>query len=135
MAVTASILNSTKKVLGLDEAYDAFDQDIIMHINSVFADLNQLGIGPLLGYAITGPDEEWDDFTNGDILLNAVKSYVYLRVRLLFDPPGTSYLIAAMQEQIQKMEWRLNVLRESVAWVDPTPVTVPEDIMDGGVIT
>lgn len=135
MAVTASILDSTKKVLGLDEAYDAFDQDIIMHINSVFADLNQLGLGPLLGFAITGSEEEWTSFIGDDPNLNAVKSYVYLRVRLLFDPPGTSYLIAAMQEQIQKMEWRLNVLRESVAWVDPNPASVvDEEILDGGVV-
>jgi hypothetical protein len=136
MTVTASILDSTKKVLGLDGGYDAFDQDVIMHINTVFADLNQLGIGPVLGYAIEGSEEEWTSFIGDDANLNAVKSYVYLRVRLLFDPPGTSYLIDAMKEQIAKMEWRLSVLRESVAWVDPHPVDLQDvEILDGGVIT
>lgn len=116
----ASILSSTKKVLGLDDAYDVFDLDVIMHINSVFADLNQLGIGPADGFAIEGLTETWDSYLGGDPNLNAVKSYVYLRVRLLFDPPATSYLITAMNEQIQKAEWRLNVQREGVAWIDPT---------------
>lgn len=131
-----SILSSTKKVLGLDDDYDVFDLDIVMHINSVFADLNQLGLGPVLGFEITGNTETWDEFMNGDPLLNSVKSYVYLRAKLLFDPPPTSYLINAMEEQVKKAEWRLNVLRENRAWVDPNPAPAIDEpmILDGGVI-
>jgi hypothetical protein len=88
-----SILSTTKKILGLDDNYNAFDLDVIIHINSVLADLSQLGIGPAEGFEITGPEETWDSYLGGDPNLNAVKSYVYLRVRLLFDPPGTSYLM------------------------------------------
>lgn len=130
----ASILSSVKKVLGLDDAYDVFDLDIVLHINSVFSDLQQLGLGPETGFQITDDTQTWDAFLGTETSLNAVKSYVYLRVRLLFDPPGTSYLIDAMQAQIQKMEWRLNVQRESVAWVDPNPPIVVENIFDGGVV-
>lgn len=121
MANAASILSSVKKVLGLEDDYDVFDLDIMMHINSVFGDLNQLGIGPATGFEISDSTATWDSYLGGDPNLNAVKSYVYLRVRLLFDPPGTSYLIAAMQDQVQKAEWRLNVQREGVAWTDPNP--------------
>lgn len=121
MADAASILSTTKKILGLDDNYNVFDLDVMIHINSVLADLNQLGIGPAEGFEITGPEETWDSYLGGDPNLNAVKSYVYLRVRLLFDPPGTSYLITAMNDQVQKAEWRLNVQREGVAWTDPNP--------------
>lgn len=124
MALTASILESVKKNLGLTESDDSFDQDVLTHINSVFADLNQIGIGPVQGFEIEGPEETWVSYLGGDPNLNAVKSYVYLRVRLLFDPPATSYLIAAMKDQIDKAEWRLNILREGVSWVDPTPTPI-----------
>jgi hypothetical protein len=135
MANADSILSSVKKVVGLDDSYDVFDLDIMMHINSVFSDLNQLGLGPTLGFEITGDTETWDAFTNGDPLLNSVKSYVYLRVKLLFDPPTTSFAITAQEEQVRKAEWRLNVLRESRAWTDPAPVVVQDlEILDGGVI-
>lgn len=134
-ANAASILSSVKKILGLDDDYDVFDLDIVLHINSVFADLQQIGIGPVDGFQITGDAETWDAYLGTEMNLNAVKSYVYLRVRLLFDPPGTSYHINAMQEQITKMEWRLNVQRESVAWVDPNPEPVSSDeLFDGGVV-
>jgi hypothetical protein len=106
-----SILTSTKKILGIDEAYTAFDLDITTHINSVFSTLSQLGIGPVDGFMISDDTEIWEDFFY-DWNLNAIKSYVYLRVRLLFDPPTTSYTITAMNEQIKEMEWRLNVVRE-----------------------
>lgn len=132
MALTTSILESVKKNLGLAQSDDSFDQDVLMHINSVFSDLNQLGIGPIGGFEIEGPEETWDSYLGGDPNLNSVKSYVYLRVRLLFDPPGTSYLITAMQEQVQKAEWRLNVARENVAWQPTGGGGVP--VLDGGVI-
>lgn len=115
-----SILKSTKKVLGIETDYDAFDEAIIMHINSVFATLTQLGIGPALGFAIEDATPVWDDFLADDLRLNNVKSYVHLRVRLIFDPPQTSYLVAAVEKQIEEHEWRLNVQREGSAWVDPT---------------
>ena len=114
-----SILNSIKKILGIDEAYTAFDPDITIHINSVFATLNQLGIGPTEGFMIEDDEATWDDFLGTDLRLNNVKSYVYLRVRMLFDPPTTGYLIDAMKEQIKEMEWRINAYREEEAWTDP----------------
>ena len=114
-----SILTSVKKILGIDEAYLAFDPDIIIHINSVFSTLNQLGIGPTLGFMIEDAEATWDDFLGTDLRLNNVKSYVYLRVRMLFDPPTTGYLIDAMKEQIKEMEWRINAYREEEAWTNP----------------
>ena len=119
-----SILTSTKKILGIDVAYTAFDVDILMHINSVFSTLQQLGIGPVDGYMIEDAAPTWDDFLDGDLRLNAVKTYVYLRVRLLFDPPATSYLIESLNKQAKELEWRLNAVREETAWVDPDPEPV-----------
>lgn len=119
-----SILTSTKKVLGVDDAYTAFDVDILMHINTVLATLNQLGIGPDAGFMIEDKAATWADFLGTDLRLNPVKSYVYLRVRMLFDPPTTSFLINAMNEQVKELEWRLNVQRESLSWVDPNATTV-----------
>jgi len=112
--VTDSILDSTKKTLGLEADYDVFDPDIVMHINSVIFTLTQLGIGPDGGFAITGPDETWNAFLGDDLRFNAVKSYVYLRVRRLFDPPAASFVLEAMNQQIQELEWRLNVLAEGL---------------------
>lgn len=115
-----SILTSTKKILGIDADYTAFDVDIIMHINTVFSVLNQLGIGPENGFVIEDATATWDTFLGADPLLNSVKTYVYLRVRLLFDPPTTSFLLAAMKEQYQELEWRLNVKREGESWTSPS---------------
>ncbi len=116
-----SILTSTKKSLGLDEDYTAFDPDIIMHINSVLSTLNQLGIGPGLGFMIEDKEALWDTFLGSDPRLNNVKTYVYLRVRMLFDPPQTSYHTTAMQDQIKELEWRINVQREDEQWTNPLP--------------
>lgn len=107
-----SILTSIKKMLGIREDYEHFDQDIIIHINSVFLVLNQLGVGPKEPYSITGPDETWADFFLDGSTINLVKSYVYLKVRLIFDPPTTGVLHEAMERQIQEFEWRLNVQAE-----------------------
>lgn len=117
-----SILDSTKKILGLDPEYDVFDVDIISHINSAFFTLNQLGVGPAEGFMITDNTTPWTWFSEGLSNLNAVKTYVYLRVRLLFDPPQTSFAISAMEKQIQELEWRLNVHREGVTypWIPTT---------------
>lgn len=116
---TESILNSTKKVLGISEDDDVFNVDIIMHINSVFATLSQLGIGPIDGFMIEDATPEWDTYLGGDANLNSVKSYMYLRVRLLFDPPSTSFHIDALNKQREELEWRISTYRESTAWVNP----------------
>lgn len=107
-----SILNSIKKVLGIDADYDAFNLDIIMHTNSAFATLNQLGVGPVDGFAIEDDQATWGDFLGTDKRLNSVQTYVYLKVRILFDPPPTSFVLAAQQEQIKEAEWRLTVVAE-----------------------
>lgn len=130
-----SILNSTKKTLLIEPEYEAFDDIIITHINSVFSDLEQLGIGPAGGFMIQDASAVWDDFLEGDPRYNAVKTYVYLRVRLLFDPPATSFAINSMEKQAERMEWRLNVTREHTAWVNPNPPPLIEDIIDGGYAT
>ena len=118
-----SILISTKKILGIAEDYTVFDLDIITHINSAFSTLTQLGVGPAAGYMIEDADDVWDDFIDVDLdfQYNSIKSYVFLQVRQLFDPPQTSYLISAVEKQIQEFEWRLNVHREETEWVDPDP--------------
>jgi len=115
-----SILDSTKKVLGIDPSYTAFDVDIIMHINSTFGKLHQLGIGPVQGFMIMDKTPVWEDFLGADsVTLNGVKSFVYLSVRLLFDPPPTSFGIAAFERQIDELAWRLNARREEI--VHPYP--------------
>jgi hypothetical protein len=119
--MSESILNSIKKILGLSEDYLVFDPDIILHINSAFGTLNQLGIGPVEGFAIEDDTATWADFLGTDLRLNAVKQYIGLKVRIVFDPPDTSYYLAAMEKQIQEHEWRLNVVREGDSWVDPDP--------------
>lgn len=116
-----SILNSVKKVLGLAEDYTVFDEDVIMHINTAFSTLTQLGVGPPEGFMIEDATAEWDAFIVDDIQYNSVKSYVFLKVAMLFDPPQTSYLIAAKEKQIEELEWRLNVHREETGWTAPDP--------------
>lgn len=109
----ASILKSTKKILGLSETYTAFDQDVIMHINAAFSVLNELGIGPVTGFMIEDETAKWADFPVPMTQLNLVKSVISLRVRMLFDPPTLSFMITAMQDQIKEFEWRLNMRREN----------------------
>jgi hypothetical protein len=123
----ASILTSVKKILGIDEDYTAFDEDIIVHINTVFSTLNQLGIGPNVGFAIEDDTATWDDLLGTDLRLNSVKSYTYLSVRLMFDPPTTSYLIESMNKQVKELEWRINTYREEESWTDPDPDPEPEE--------
>lgn len=107
-----SILDSVKKNLGIDSEYDVFDADIITHINSTFLTLGQIGVGPTTGFMIEDSDPVWDDFLGKDSRLNAVKTYIYLKVRLIFDPPATSFHIAAIEKQIAELEWRLNLEAE-----------------------
>jgi hypothetical protein len=135
-----SILNSTKKVLGLAPDDHVFDADVIMLINSAFSTLHQLGIGPLQGFMIEDATATWDSFLLGDNRLNSVKTYVHLKVRSIFDPPATSFVLSAMQTQISELEWRLNVVREGVVYgapvnnppVTPPVVVEPDGTLDGG---
>lgn len=108
-----SILTSIKKVLGVAEEYEHFDADIIMHINSVFSNLTMLGVGPSEGFSISDKTAKWDDFIDDDLRLNQVKSYVLLRVKMIFDPPTSSAVIEAMKREIDKMEWLLHVAAET----------------------
>lgn len=109
-----SILTSIKKQLGIAKDYTHFDADIIMHINSVFMVLTQLGVGPSDGFYIEDDSLEWMDFIEDPNQLQAVKTYIYLKVRLLFDPASLgSATLAAYERQIQELEWRLNVAAES----------------------
>lgn len=124
-----SILNSTKKILGLDESYTAFDMDVLTHINTAFSALFDLGVGPLMEFEIEDAEAKWSDFLTGNSANNSIRTYVYLRVKMLFDPPATSYLIEATNKQIEKMEWLLNVRREGFEWVDPDPF---ESVVDNG---
>lgn len=110
--MTNSILLTVKKMLGLDENYDAFDTDVIVNINSVFLTLNQLGVGPS-DFQITGDSEEWSDFVD-PAKYPGIQSYVYLKTRLLFDPPTNSFLADNIQKQIAEFEFRLNVQKEYV---------------------
>lgn len=105
-----SILDSIKKLLGINADVVVFDQEIMIHINSVFSELTQMGIGPEEGYMITSSSNVWPEFCKDDFpLLNNVKTYVYLKVRLLFDPPTTSPLIEAINQQIKEIGWRMYV--------------------------
>lgn len=114
-----SILNNVKKVVGLTEDDTSFDLDILMHINSVLAKLTQLGVGPDEGFEIEDSTATWEDFLP-DKRYNFVKSYVYVEVRMLFDPPQTSFLGDAFHRQSEEFVWRINVLRESDEWTDPS---------------
>ena len=113
-----SILTSIKKLLGIPEEYEHFDGDIILHINSVFMILNQLGVGPKEVYRIADKEDHWLDFVTDYDDLDAVKSYVYLRVKQLFDPPQSSIIMESQNRLIQELEWRLNVKAENKAVID-----------------
>ena len=103
-----SILTSIKKLLGITEDYQHFDQDLIMHINSVLMTLTQIGVGPVGGMLITDDSTTWEEFAGEVTDLGGIQSYVYLKVKLLFDPPQTSSVTEAINRQINELEWRLN---------------------------
>lgn len=111
--MTDSILDSTKKAVGLDPEYDVFDLDITMHINSVFSVLHQLGVGPVTPFFIEDKTKTWKEFLDTDPgSMMAVKSLMFLKVRLLFDPPTTSFALDAMNKTATEYEWRLHVSSE-----------------------
>lgn len=103
-----NILNSIKKLLGIPEDYTAFDQDIMIHINSVFMILSELGVGPFNGYSLKDGTEKWGDFISDDENLEGIKTYVYMKVKTIFDPPLNSAVLASMKELINEFEWRIN---------------------------
>lgn len=110
-----SILKSTKKLLGVAEDYSAFDMDIIININSAFSTLLQLGLGPSDGFYITGDMETWSDFIPDEQQNKFldVCQYVYLSVKIIFDPPTSSSVLDAYQKRLDELTWRLNVMEET----------------------
>lgn len=104
-----SIFDSIKKLLGIPSEVTEFDTDILIHINSVFSVLTQLGVGPSSGFSIEDSSAEWSDFIGDDARLSDVKSFVYLKTRLLFDPPASSAAMDAMNRMASELEWRINV--------------------------
>lgn len=117
--MSESILTSIKKNLGLAESYEAFDADIILFINSSIANLTQLGVGLDAGFQIVDKTATWESFLGTDPRLNNIKTFIYLKVRLLFDPPATSFAIEAFENQAKELEWRISVHREDTEWVAP----------------
>lgn len=109
-----SILTSIKKMLGIVEEYTHFDQDLIIHINSVLMILTQMGVGPSTGFSISDETATWEDFLGTDTRFESVKSYIYLKVRLLFDPPQSSALIESTNKLVSELEWRLFVAADPV---------------------
>ena len=107
-----SILTSIKSLLGIVEEYEHFDPQIIMHINSVFSILTQIGVGPAEGFSIKDKSAVWSDFISENPKLEAVKSYMDLKVRLLFDPPMGSAVIECMNRMESELECRLNIAAE-----------------------
>lgn len=106
-----SILDSIKKLLGITEDYDAFDQDIIMAINTSISILAQIGVGDEGGFMITGSDETWDDYLkNQNEILHMVKHFIYIRTRLLFDPPTSSILSEVMNKQLDELTFRIHIV-------------------------
>lgn len=110
---TDSILTSVKKMLGIMEEYEHFDSDLIMHINSVFGVLNQIGVGPEEGFSIQDKCALWSDFIGNTALFAIVKSYMALKVKMMFDPPLSSAVMETYKTQISEYEWRLNVAAEN----------------------
>lgn len=121
--ILASILYSTKKTLGLNWDYTAFDPDVIIHINTALSDLVDIGVGPSEGFMIEDETALWEDFLGDNLHFQPAKTFVWLKVRTLFDPPEGRYAIAATDGQLTQMLWRLNVNRENAEWVDPRPPT------------
>lgn len=104
-----SILDTIKKTLSIETECTDFDEELILHINSVFSVLTQLGVGPEEGFFITGSSEEWTDFIDDMSKIQMLKTYIGLKVRLIFDPPSTSFAIESIKNAATEYEWRLNV--------------------------
>lgn len=115
-----SILDDIKLDLGIPNDYDVFDPTVKRHINTAFSRLAQLGVGPPQGFKVVDDSTTWDAILTDDSLED-VKAYVFLRVKMLFDPPGTSFVIAAMEKQLEELAWTINVKKEGEEWTQPPP--------------
>ena len=115
MLDSSSILDSVKRLLGISRHDDGFDYEIKDMINAEFLTLHQLGIGPEAGFSITGPDELWDDYTDNLHLQDAVRQFIHLRVRMVFDPPASSTVAEAINNRISELEFRMNIQAEGDA--------------------
>ena len=135
---TDSIVVTIKKMLGLDDEYTPFDADVIVHINTAIMTLTQMGVGPKEGYEVLDYDQTWTDFL-GDMvkMLGAVKTYIYLQVKMVFDPPNNSFVMDAYKQQCEQLLFRLNVNAESQQKMDfmrkeglkrgANPKNIPDD--------
>lgn len=135
--MTNSILTSVKKMCGVAEEDESFDLDILTHVNTTFSTINlQIGIGPEGGFLIEDKSVTWDAYLGSDHKrFNDIKSYMYLRVRYLFDPPGTSFLLTAFKEEMIRFEILLGIERDLTAWTNPFPIDGPDaddPVFDGG---
>jgi hypothetical protein len=126
VATNDSILDSTKKAIGLGADYDVFDPDILMHINSVFETLRQLGVGPQEGFTVEDSQTTWNTFLEEPRLLNPARQYVFYKVRLAFDPPPTSFHVAAIEKQIAELEFRMTVTRDELLPVEVVVLDLDE---------
>ena len=113
-----SILASIKKLLGIAEEYTHFDADLIMHINSVLSILTQIGVGPAEGFSIKDESSVWEDFVPENSKLELIKSYTYMKVKLLFDPPLSSAVIESTNRMISELEWRIQVAADPVKTIE-----------------
>jgi hypothetical protein len=127
--MAGSILSDTKKALGIASDYVVFDPEITMFINSALATLNQLGIGPANGYVIANANDTWDEFIADNMKLEPVKSYVYLRVKMLFDPPQLGFLLDEYRKQLDELTWRIMVVEDEILNPLPDPLPDPQDIV------
>ena len=109
-----SILNTIKKMLGLDPEYDAFDQELVVFINTALSNLHQIGVGPVNGFMINGSEESWSELLPSETktIIQNVKSYIYITVKMLFDPPGATNHSNALSESLKELTWRISVKRE-----------------------
>lgn len=107
----SSILEDVKHMLGLLPEDTAFDLDVIIKVNTAISDLTQLGVGPVQGYQITGPENQWNEFAD-DPRMNAVKSYIFLKAKLMFDPPQSGFATQAIERQLTEMQYRINVVAD-----------------------
>lgn len=123
-----SILDDVKKLVGLTSDNTAFDNELILYINSAFSTLQQLGVGPTAGFEITNGLTDWSAYGENNNILGHIKTYLGYKVRLAFDVPKTSFAIEAIQKQIIELEWRINTEREETRWtppMTPDPLTSP----------
>lgn len=108
-----SILNTIKKLLGIDSEDDSFDNDLIAIINTVIPILSQMNIGPPNGFILTSPEDKWSDYLDSEINLEGVKTYIYLKTKLIFDPPSTSIVVESINNTLKELEWRMMLAVET----------------------